>query len=53
MRSTGNALLAECAVKDLVWGIGLSMKDPERLNQDNWKGKNLLGYTLMMVREKL
>lgn len=53
LRSTGNALLAECAVKDLVWGIGLSMKDPERLNQDNWKGKNLLGYTLMMVREKL
>lgn len=53
LKSTGNALLAECAVKDHVWGIGLSMKDIERLNRDNWKGKNLLGYTLMMVREKL
>ena len=26
--STGEALLAECAVKDRIWGIGLSMKDP-------------------------
>lgn len=51
--STGNALLAECAVRDRIWGIGLSMNDPDRLNRFKWQGQNLLGYTLMMVREKL
>lgn len=29
LKSTGDAILAECAVKDHIWGIGLSMKDPE------------------------
>ena len=50
---TGDAILAECAVKDKVWGIGLSMTDPKRLEPALWKGQNLLGFTLMMVRDKL
>lgn len=50
---TGNAILAECAVRDRIWGIGLSMKDPERMDKTKWKGQNLLGYTLMMVRDVL
>jgi len=53
LKSTGEAILAECAVKDLIWGVGLSMKDPDRLDKTKWKGQNLLGYTLMMVREYL
>lgn len=51
--ATKNAVLAECAVKDTIWGIGLSMNDPRRWKPEQWKGKNLLGYTLMMVREKV
>lgn len=51
--ATGDALLAECAVKDRIWGVGLSMHDPDRLNRAKWNGQNLLGYALMMVREKL
>ena len=50
---TETAILAECAVKDKIWGIGLSMKDADRLNRTKWRGQNLLGYTLMMVREQL
>ena len=50
---THNDILAECAVKDRVWGIGLSMNDPERLDLAKWRGQNLLGYTLMMVRDEL
>ena len=50
---TGDAILAECAVKDTIWGIGLSMTDPKRFDRAEWKGQNLLGYTLMMVRERL
>lgn len=53
LKSTGDSILAECAVKDSIWGIGLSMKDPNRLNKNEWKGKNLLGYALMMAREHL
>ena len=28
--STGNDILAECAVQDVIWGIGLSMSDSKR-----------------------
>ena len=51
--ATDNAFLAECAVKDRIWGIGLSMTDPERLDRSKWRGQNLLGYALMMVRDQL
>lgn len=50
---TGDATLAECAIRDRIWGIGLSMNDPGRFDRENWKGQNLLGYALMMVRNKL
>ena len=53
LKATGNAVLAECAVKDKIWGIGVSMQDPARFDKAKWKGQNLLGYALMMVREKL
>ena len=50
---TGDALLAECAVYDRIWGIGLSMKDEKRFDISQWRGENLLGYALMMVRNKI
>ena len=53
LKATGDNLLAECAVKDKIWGVGLSMSDPDRLDITKWKGQNLLGYSLMMVREKI
>ena len=49
--ATGDKVLAECAVKDLVWGIGLSMTDPNRHEISKGNGQNLLGFTLMKVRE--
>ena len=52
LKGTANAFLAECAVKDRIWGIGLSMQDPNRMNRAKWQGQNLLGYALMMVRER-
>lgn len=53
LKATGDAILVECSVKDLIWGVGLSMQDPNSYDKSKWKGENLLGYTLMMVREKL
>jgi len=51
--STGNSILAECAVNDKVWGIGLSMHDPGRFSPDQWKGQNLLGKALLDIRQAL
>lgn len=50
---TGDSIIAECAVRDTIWGIGLSMKDPKRFNMNEWKGTNLLGFALMAVRKEL
>ena len=51
--ATGDALLAECAFNDRIWAIGLTMQDANRLNIEKWRGQNLLGFSLMQVREKL
>lgn len=50
---TGDAILAECAVQDKIWGIGISMKDEQRFVISKWRGQNLLGFALMEVRERL
>jgi len=53
LMETENCILAECAVQDKIWGIGLSMKDERRFDINEWKGQNLLGFAIMSVREKL
>lgn len=50
---TGDSILAECAVQDKIWGIGLSMKDGRRFDMAQWQGQNLLGFALMMARAVL
>lgn len=50
---TGDAILAECAVQDEIWGIGISMTDPNKNDLTKWRGQNLLGFSLMLVREEL
>lgn len=51
--STGDQVMAECAVKDTIWGIGLSMRDERRFDMAQWRGQNLLGFSLMEVRSCL
>lgn len=51
--ATQGAILAECAVQDRIWGIGLSMKDEKRFSLKQWQGQNLLGFSLMCVRTTL
>lgn len=53
LKGTGEAVLAECAVQDKIWGIGLSMQDANRFDMQKWKGQNLLGFALMQVRGQL
>ena len=49
--STGNSILAEASLRDRIWGIGLNITDAQ--SGKNWRGQNLLGKTLMRVREYL
>lgn len=51
--STGDALLAEASPKDAVWGIGIDAETAGKTPQSKWPGQNLLGQTLMKVREML
>ena len=51
--STRGTLLVEANPYDNVWGCGLSVDDPDILDRDKWKGKNLLGWTLTCLRESL
>lgn len=51
--ATSPDILAECAVQDRIWGIGLSMKDDRRFDLSQWQGQNLLGFSLMCVRAEL
>lgn len=53
LKETGTSILAECAVNDLIWGIGLSMTDIRADDPKKWKGQDLLGYYLMLVRDAL
>lgn len=50
---TGEQTIAECAVHDRIWGIGLSMQDENRFDTKKWEGLNLLGRVLMRVRSEL
>ena len=45
--------LAEASKNDKVWGIGMSMFDPNAFDREKWQGKNQLGNLLMKVRDEI
>jgi ribA/ribD-fused uncharacterized protein len=51
--STGDLIIAEAADWDLEWGTGYTHLQDECFDRGKWKGKNLLGFSLMEVRENL
>lgn len=50
---TGRRVLAEASPYDRIWGIGLAADDPAAESASRWRGENLLGFTLMKVRDLL
>lgn len=51
--STGEKVLVEASPVDAIWGIGLASDHKNANNPKEWKGLNLLGFTLMEVRDEL
>jgi ribA/ribD-fused uncharacterized protein len=51
--ATAPTELVEASPYDLVWGVGLGDRDPLIVDKAQWRGKNLLGVTLMKVRDAL
>ncbi|MCL1994501.1 MAG: NADAR family protein [Spirochaetes bacterium] len=51
--STGNKILVEASPLDTIWGIGLGKENEKAHNPNTWRGKNLLGFALMEVRDEI
>ena len=50
---TGTRVLVEASPLDAVWGIGCAATDPRATDPARWPGRNLLGFALMEVRDRL
>ena len=51
--ATDNKVLVEASPRDAIWGIGRDSNAKGIENPLTWKGKNLLGFTLMEARARL
>jgi ribA/ribD-fused uncharacterized protein len=50
---TGDQVLVEAAPRDRVWGIGLGRNNPAASDPTAWRGSNLLGFALMVARDRI
>jgi ribA/ribD-fused uncharacterized protein len=50
---TGDRILVEASPFDRIWGIGMAATHVDAEYPTKWKGLNLLGFSLMAVRELL
>ncbi len=53
LRATSPAMLVEANPRDWNWGNGLALDDPDNQDPTAWKGENLLGRILTLVRDQI
>lgn len=49
MQTSGK--FVEASPRDKIWGIGMGISNPDIHDKSKWKGKNLLGKALNMVKK--
>jgi predicted NAD-dependent protein-ADP-ribosyltransferase YbiA (DUF1768 family) len=47
------SILVEAAGRDRIWGIGLGKDNPKSKDPFSWRGLNLLGFALTIVRNEM
>lgn len=51
--STGDRILVKASPYDVIYGVGIEEHNPNILDPHKWRGLNLLGFTLMEIRDML
>lgn len=51
--NTKNRVIVEASTRDRIWGIGMGKSNENAECPLLWRGKNLLGFALMEVRDRL
>lgn len=51
--NTKDRILVEASPVDAIWGVGMAADNKDINNPEKWRGLNLLGFALMVVRDKL